>query len=286
MRLLLKHKIILLLVFPIMALMIAQTYNYVHGIAQRNEISESVIKTHTTFLEESVEIEVLTIEIAHLCDEIIIYASVGNREQMLLEIEELEEMTRKRNTHIEVLQELVEQYDTKEGKEKFKTAQESLAPLDALNAEINMQLRTSADIEKTAKELMADEFQRITVLEENAIEQMDVFNEYVFKDILSARVLISESEQSDKAYIVNTLIIGILILVVIFIVMYFHIIVPLNELTRIMQEISVGNYKIKIKLTKRSDEVGMLAKGIDDLLQYLRASIEVNLAHKIRGKRK
>src|SRR3989338_6568492 len=97
MRFLLKYKLILLVLVPIALLMVTQIYHYVQMGEEKNELMEGMIIPHTTFLEKSVSIQFLTTEIAHLIDEAILYARDGDKEQMLIVIEELQEHTIERN---------------------------------------------------------------------------------------------------------------------------------------------------------------------------------------------
>jgi len=75
-------------------------------------------------------------------------------------------------------------------------------------------------------------------------------------------------------------------LIIVFIILYFQIIVPLNELTTAINEISAGNYKVKINKKKRSDEFGMIAQAIENLLHYLQVSLQTTLPHTIKRKKK
>ncbi len=286
MRFLLKYKLILLVLVPIALLMITQIYHYIQMSEEKDELMEGIIIPHRTFLEKSVNIQSLTTEIAHLIDEAILYARDGDKEKMILVIEELQEHTIKRNADMEELQRLVEQYDSEEGKATFAAVEESMEQIDTLNQEIITKLMTSGETEKTAGEIMRNEFIEVAALEDIIIEDMHVFNEQVFREIDYATLALNTFEQSYTAYLINTSIIGIIALIIVLIVLYFQIIVPLNELTIAIQEISTGNYKIKINKKKRSDELGILAQAIEELLYYLQVSIQTTLHHQLRGKKK
>ena len=151
MRLLLKHKLILLILVPIVLLMLAQISHYLDMKEEKNKLINEIIIPHITFLEKSANVQFLTTEIAHLTDKAILYARDGNKEEMLEAIEEIQEYTIQRNENMEELHDIVKQYDSEEGKEALAVIESTIESVDALNQEIITKLITSDEIQKTTE---------------------------------------------------------------------------------------------------------------------------------------